>query len=374
MRIRKATLAAIAGTVLFATVGTALPAAAAQTPQYCALVRSSSTCVDTFRALVARVSGVKDAPLTPPARGSRAMNGLLARIDDSSGVVSGLFFTGDDWATSDVLAVMEGGCSSPSGGNWGFPKVKDLSTVFSGKFDNRVKSGIGFNNCQMTFFQHPVFQGASATAENAGQELDVTSIRGFYKPKTIAEGVKACGDGTATCTFTAQGKTLGKGPATLIAEVNNCSSVEQQQSMTWANTQETSLSAGGEAGATVSVEAGLGDAFKLGASLSLKATWGKTLTDSETYSSSYWLRIAPGKKGMLWLSPPVEVYSGTASVQFRDSGYIMAVPYTITQPIPTPEGQGATFSDRILTPAELASPIECPRGSQGLQGELNRTK
>ncbi|MGP3689564.1 hypothetical protein ACTVZO_33530 [Streptomyces sp. IBSNAI002] len=363
--------------LLFASTG-APGAAAAPTAvpnSYCTYYFvAAPVCYDTFRELIREATDyeIQDAPLVAPPGGPAATATLRAAMESVSRSYSGMHFSEPDY-TGDVLLVWNGGCRARGDKRL----LPDLSTWAGGKFNDRLNSQIGMNGCQIGLAEDPDYGGSRQAALPFGQQPAGNTLHGkmtsaayYYSPTTL-DVTADCGNGNADCTYTAETRALGKSSPKLVADVNNCTSIEQQQNITWTKSIETSTTVGGEAGTQVSVEAGFGDSFKVGVALTLKATWGKSISESTSFSQTALLKVSARNKGLLYLSPPIETFTGTAAAVYKGSGIVVKVPYTVTHAVET-EAAGTTFNSRPLTAAELASPVDCPTGSSALTAELVR--
>ncbi|MFD8229268.1 hypothetical protein ACFV16_34705 [Streptomyces massasporeus] len=184
-------------TLLGSSVPAVLPAGSAHaadaftSPTHCvskSVTRVEQACFSTFTQAVdfATNGEITYAPAAPPAYGSSTWNDLIYNMTLNNRYLSAIFFSDFQAKGNGTLILERGNCQaknnpeSPIAGDLG---GAFLNTRFNGIFDNHINSGVGLNNCRISFYEHPNYTGRYTLPAPAGSletsrlADQVTSVR-----------------------------------------------------------------------------------------------------------------------------------------------------------------------------------------------------
>ena len=171
------------------------------------------------------------------------------------------------------------------------------------------------------------------------------------EPPTTRDLLAACGTKTDVCVFHPEGEEqLHDAERTVVvADVRNCSTVDQNETRRWTNSHGESNSVGVE----VKAEAKFAEVF----STSVTTKYGHEWKWEKSTTEESRLTVAPGKVGQLTQVAQARTVKGTYELHFGDrfhGHYYWYVPFESTTVLDT----GAVeYSDRDLTEEERSS---CP--------------
>ena len=168
-------------------------------------------------------------------------------------------------------------------------------------------------------------------------------------PPTTRDLLAECGESTDYCEFHPEGEEQVHDAerTVVVADVRNCSTVDQNETRRWTNSHGESNSVGVE----VKAEMKFADVFTAGITTKYGHEWKWEKSTAEESR----LTVAPGKVGQLTQVAQARTVKGTYELHFGDryhGHYYWYVPFESTTVLDT----GAVeYSDRDMTEEEKAS-------------------